>query len=70
MKGQFLGIVAVLLALPNESAAQLAPPNAAGLAFSHVHLNVADVELLDGMAPSGPLAFGQPDKPYDPTTAP
>ena len=45
MKGQFLGIVAVLLALPNESAAQLAPPNAAGLAFSHVHLNVADVEL-------------------------
>ena len=36
------GTVALLLALPAQ--AQLAPANAAGVTFAHVHLNVSDVD--------------------------
>lgn len=53
--------------LPKSTTPARVAENAALWDFA---LDVADVELLDGMAPSGPLAFGQPDKPYDPTTAP
>lgn len=34
---------ALLLALPAQ--AQLAPPNAAGITYAHVHLNVRDIEV-------------------------
>ncbi len=37
------GTVVLLFALPAH--AQLAPPNAAGVTFAHVHLNVTDVEV-------------------------
>ncbi len=37
------GAVALLFALPVQ--AQLAPPNAAGVTFAHVHLNVTDIEV-------------------------
>lgn len=37
------GAVALLFALPAQ--AQLASPNAAGVSFAHVHLNVADIEV-------------------------
>jgi catechol 2,3-dioxygenase-like lactoylglutathione lyase family enzyme len=36
-------VLALLVAAPAH--AQLAPPNAAGLTYGHVHLNVADIEL-------------------------
>ncbi len=39
-----LAALGVALALPSTLQAQLAPPNAAGVAFGHVHLNVTDVE--------------------------
>jgi catechol 2,3-dioxygenase-like lactoylglutathione lyase family enzyme len=45
MKTLTLGLAALLVASPVESTAQLAPANAAGLTFAHVHLSVADVEL-------------------------
>jgi catechol 2,3-dioxygenase-like lactoylglutathione lyase family enzyme len=37
------GLLALALAAPVH--AQLAPPNAAGITYGHVHLNVADIEL-------------------------
>lgn len=40
-----LCLTALLAAFAGSAGAQLAPPNAAGLTFSHVHLNVADVEV-------------------------
>lgn len=43
MKFLLSGAVALLLASPAH--AQLAPPNAAGVTFAHVHLNVADIEV-------------------------
>jgi catechol 2,3-dioxygenase-like lactoylglutathione lyase family enzyme len=36
---------ALALTVATQLHAQLAPPNAAGLTFAHVHLNVADVEV-------------------------
>lgn len=44
MKKLFL-TVAVLLAVAGPARAQLSPMNAAGITYSHVHLNVADVEV-------------------------
>jgi len=43
MRFLLTGTVALLFALPAQ--AQLAPPNAAGVTFAHVHLNVTDVEV-------------------------
>jgi catechol 2,3-dioxygenase-like lactoylglutathione lyase family enzyme len=43
MRLTLIALLALLLARP--LCAQLAPPNASGLTFAHVHLNVADVEL-------------------------
>lgn len=43
MRYILLGLAAFLAASPMQ--AQLAPPNAQGITFSHVHLNVADIEL-------------------------
>lgn len=51
-----LALISILVALPSPVAAQLAPTNADGITFSHIHLSVADVdlhktlwsELLDG----------------------
>ena len=37
------GAVALLFAMP--ASAQLAPPNAAGVTFAHVHLNVTDIDV-------------------------
>lgn len=45
MKPLILGMAALLLTPPKDAAGQLAPPNAAGLTFAHVHLSVTDVEL-------------------------
>ncbi|PWU09118.1 MAG: hypothetical protein C5B51_06750 [Terriglobia bacterium] len=42
MKSSFLVLVAVLIGLPAQ--AQLAAPNAAGVALGHIHLSVKDVE--------------------------
>ncbi len=42
--GALTWLIAVGLAIPPLSAAQLAPPNEAGVTFAHVHLNVTDVE--------------------------
>src|SRR5215210_2691694 len=36
---------ALLFVLAGPAYAQLAPPNAAGVTYGHVHLNVADIEL-------------------------
>ena len=44
MKTLSLVLAAALLLWPSRVDAQLAPPNAAGLSFNHVHLSVADVE--------------------------
>lgn len=38
-------VVATLLALPTPGAAQLAPPNEAGVTWGHIHLNTPDVGL-------------------------
>ena len=43
MRRPLLALAALLLVSPVE--AQLAPPNEAGLTFSHIHLSVADVDL-------------------------
>ena len=43
MRLLLIGAVALLLASPAQ--AQLAPPNAAGVTFAHVHLNVVDIEV-------------------------
>ncbi len=43
MRQLLVAAFALSTALPAD--AQLAPPNAAGVTFAHVHLNVADVEL-------------------------
>lgn len=43
MRRSLLAVAALLVVAPVD--AQLAPPNAAGLTFSHVHLSVSDVEL-------------------------
>ncbi|HIA72804.1 MAG TPA: hypothetical protein EYN99_00005, partial [Gemmatimonadetes bacterium] len=43
MRFLVMGGVALLLAVPAQ--AQLASPNAAGVSFAHVHLNVADIEV-------------------------
>jgi catechol 2,3-dioxygenase-like lactoylglutathione lyase family enzyme len=40
-----LAAAGVVLALAGPAHAQLAAPNAAGLTYGHVHLNVADIEL-------------------------
>jgi catechol 2,3-dioxygenase-like lactoylglutathione lyase family enzyme len=40
-----IAIVAVVLSLTAPADAQLAPLNAAGVSFAHVHLNVADVDV-------------------------
>lgn len=45
MKTLSLGVATALLIVPVCLRAQLAPPNAAGLSFNHLHLSVADVEL-------------------------
>jgi len=37
--------IAVCLAMAAPAEAQLSPPNAAGVTFGHVHLNVADIEV-------------------------
>ena len=37
--------VAVALAIAAPAYAQLAPPNAAGVTYGHVHLNVKDIEV-------------------------
>lgn len=38
-------IAALTFAAVQPAAAQLAPPNAAGVTFGHVHLNVSDIEV-------------------------
>ena len=43
MRSLLTGAVALLFAFPAHS--QLAPPNAAGVTFAHVHLNVTDIEV-------------------------
>lgn len=43
MRLLWTGAVSLSLAMPAQ--AQLAPPNAAGISFAHVHLNVADIEV-------------------------
>jgi catechol 2,3-dioxygenase-like lactoylglutathione lyase family enzyme len=43
MKFALAALAACLLAAP--ASAQLAPPNAAGITYGHVHLNVKDVEV-------------------------
>ena len=43
MKRLFLIAAALLLTIPAN--AQLAPPNAAGVTYGHVHLNVRDIEV-------------------------
>ena len=45
MKTFMSSVAALLLILPVPVGAQLAPPNASGLTFAHVHLSVADMEL-------------------------
>src|SRR5262249_51982848 len=42
---KLLVAVASMLSLAGLANAQLAPPNAAGISYGHVHLNVKDVEL-------------------------
>ena len=37
-------LTACLVATPDRAAAQLARPNAAGVTWGHIHLNVTDVE--------------------------
>jgi catechol 2,3-dioxygenase-like lactoylglutathione lyase family enzyme len=41
----FLTAAALVLSIAAPARAQLAPPNAAGLTYGHVHLNVKDIEL-------------------------
>ena len=41
----FLTAAALMLSIAAPARAQLAPPNAAGLTYGHVHLNVKDIEL-------------------------
>lgn len=41
----FLIAAAAVLSIAAPARAQLAPPNAAGLTYGHVHLNVKDIEL-------------------------
>src|SRR5262249_58312194 len=43
MKLLFAAVVSLSMFVPAH--AQLAPPNAAGLTFGHVHLNVHDIEV-------------------------
>ena len=43
MKSLLVTAAALLIAVP--AAAQLAPPNAAGITYAHVHLNVKDIEF-------------------------
>lgn len=38
-------IAAALLTLASPARAQLSPPNAAGVTYGHVHLNVSDIEV-------------------------
>ncbi|MDH3272537.1 MAG: VOC family protein [Gemmatimonadota bacterium] len=38
------GLVGAMLVAPSSGAAQLAPPNDAGITWGHIHLNVSDVE--------------------------
>ena len=42
---RLLSTAALVLLLAAPAGAQLAPPNALGVTFAHVHLNVADVEV-------------------------
>jgi catechol 2,3-dioxygenase-like lactoylglutathione lyase family enzyme len=42
---KFLAIAVALLAMASPALAQLAPPNAAGITYGHVHLNVRDIEV-------------------------
>ena len=39
-------VAAVLMALAVPAHAQLSAPNAAGITYGHVHLNVADIEVV------------------------
>jgi catechol 2,3-dioxygenase-like lactoylglutathione lyase family enzyme len=41
---RLLAFTALMLALATPAYAELAPPNAEGLTFGHVHLNVSDIE--------------------------
>jgi catechol 2,3-dioxygenase-like lactoylglutathione lyase family enzyme len=62
----FAVTAALLLFFVGPASAQLSPPNAAGVTFGHVHLNVSDVEAHKKLfgevfggsfAQQGPLAF-------------